>query len=100
MIDLNPAVGRIVIRHSDHPDEYIDPQWIGPITAVNGQRVQFVQTSNGASISRFMLMKTVRAVCDTQEEVEKIKQFAKDFNDSITQLRTAAAGSWEELKKG
>ena len=76
MIDKKPAVGRYVLRLSDSPESWIDREWIGKITAVNGKTVTFLRHLEGfhipATESRKLLDWKVAAVCDTKEEVQTL----------------------------
>lgn len=103
MIDLKLTVAgkRIVLRKSDDPDQYFDSTWVGTITAVNGKRIQFDRRlADGTTESRFMLEKTVAAVCDTEEEVKRLLGFNDGAFLAISNLREQLDRDFVQLMKG
>ena len=77
MIDMNPAVGRIVVRRDDHPNGLMDVLHVGRVTRVVGQRIEYDRRHTGAGHTqptepRQLLMKTVLCFCDTDVELMKL----------------------------
>lgn len=82
MINKTPAVGRIVIRHSDLPGHFVNQEWVGKITAINGKRITFNRRTGDGVEERFMLDKTILCVVDTEEELRKVLAVADELESS------------------
>lgn len=81
MIDTTPQVGRIVVRVNDEPESWLDREWTGRITAINGKQLTFDRRLEQRFESRKMLVWKVAAVCDTEAELETL--FAIDNEVTI-----------------
>lgn len=98
MIDREPRVGRIVIRHSDDPKYFIDEFWIGRILMVRGKQITFdMRLEDGRTVPRLMLEKTVAVVCDTDDEVKEIVAFNRASAARYNSFIETERAKWLEL---
>ena len=79
MIDLKPAVGRIVVRQSLMRDEHF--RRAGTIVKLTNYRV-FYESIPGMVV--FMSRKNIAAICDTQGEVDKLLAFDREMRERRT----------------
>lgn len=97
MINKTPAVGRIVIRHSDLPGHFVNREWIGKITAINGKRITFNRRTDDGVEERFMLDKTVLCVVDTEAEVERVLDVADELESSYKSRVMNNLDAWKSF---
>ena len=81
MIDLKPAVGRIVVRQSIMRDEYFRRG--GVITKLTHFSIFYKATENSPVV--FTKRRTgIAAICDTQDEADKLLAFDREMRERRT----------------
>lgn len=94
MIDKNPAVGRYAFVEGTAQGDFIGLV-SGRIVKVAGARI-VVQGPRGTERYIYKLA----AVCDTDEEVARIKDFSRRSSQRVAELHEALTTGWNALIGG
>lgn len=101
MIDKNPSVGRIVVRHDDRHDHHADLSSIGRITEISGKRIRYAKRADpldpNRAEMRYLLDKTILCVCDTEQEVADIVRFEQDVVAMYRDVEARISQGWDLL---
>ena len=90
MIDLKPAVGRIVVRQSIMRDEYFRR---GGVIVRLTQFSIFYRAFEEAPVVNIKRRTGIAAICDTQDEVDKLLAFDREMRE-----RRSLAKKQEQLE--
>ncbi len=98
MINKTPALGRLVVRKSDHPDHFIDITAIGRVSKIKGKQITYDRrvgpTETENTESRLMLDWTVAVVCDTEGELAEIVKYDQMAAKKLSDLRDELQEGW------
>lgn len=95
MINQKPEVGRYVFAEPTHADSFVSTVARGRVVRIAGQRIVYTEDVPGGR-ERFMYR--VAAVCDTNEEVEKILYFNRRAIERTVALRVELTNEFNNLE--